>query len=247
MLLQGQANHHGWWSPLRAAFSAQFCTLTVDYRGTGLSTMATRDDARRTQWSTPAFADDIAAVLAAAGLGAAHVYGTSMGGRIAQHLAATRPDLVRGLVLAATTPGHVIGVERDERVRRLLAYGIDGDRRRAMIDLFYRPTWVAEHGGYAGVPADLLGDPSMSVEARSGHLRTSNTHDASGVLQHITAPTLIVHGSADEMAPVANAHLLAERIPNARVEIFDGGRHGFFHEMQDVVTPLVLQHFAALD
>lgn len=241
VLLQGQANHHGWWNPIRPAFLDTFCTLTFDYRGTGDSTVATGSGAAD-QWSTTSFADDVAAVMTAVGWQRAHVYGTSMGGRIAQHLAAERPERVDRLVLACTSPGGAVATDRSTRVRSLLAAPDPDARRRATLDLFYRPGWITAHGGHDRAPRDLLGDPSMSRDARAGHLRTSARHDASGVLHAITSPTLVLHGGDDEMTPATNAHVLARMIPGAAVEIVDEGRHGFFHEMSDAVTPRVIEH-----
>lgn len=244
VLLQGQANHHGWWNPLRPQLDSRFCTLTFDYRGTGRSTTATAPGARD-QWSTSSFADDVAAVMAAVGWPRAHVYGTSMGGRVAQHLAAARPGFVERLVLACSSPGGAVATERSPEVRRLLADPDPVTRRRATLDLFYRPQWISAQGGYDTAPRDLLGDPSMTREARAGHLRTSARHDASGVLQDIASPTLILHGGDDAMTPAVNAQVLGRMIPGAITEIVPTGRHGFFHEMSDTVTPRVVRHLTA--
>ncbi len=48
-------------------------------------------------------------------------------------------------------------------------------------------------------------------------------HDVVDALGSIVAPTLVCAGRYDDLAPLANSELLAERIPNARLEIFDGG------------------------
>jgi pimeloyl-ACP methyl ester carboxylesterase len=57
LLLQGQANSHGWWERLRGRFAARYRTITFDYRGTGATEAAPGD------WTTESFADDAAAVL----------------------------------------------------------------------------------------------------------------------------------------------------------------------------------------
>ena len=75
----------------------------------------------------------------------------------------------------------------------------------------YTPAWRD-----LGRESHLLGDPRMSWRARALHLRASNGHDASERLREITAPTLVLHGEADLMTPVANAHYLAEHIPGRR-------------------------------
>jgi pimeloyl-ACP methyl ester carboxylesterase len=92
VLLAGQSNNHTWWDPIRADFQAQYRTITLDWRGTGES--GKPDEV----YSTVGFADDVVAVLDDLGLDSAHVYGTSMGGRVAQWLAADHPDRVDRLV-----------------------------------------------------------------------------------------------------------------------------------------------------
>ncbi|GAA2361660.1 hypothetical protein GCM10010417_21110 [Streptomyces carpaticus] len=76
VLLAGQSNSHGWWDPVRADFAAAYRTVTLDWRGTGDS------DKPDVPYSTRGFADDVIAVLDALGIERAHVYGTSMGGRV---------------------------------------------------------------------------------------------------------------------------------------------------------------------
>ena len=91
-LLQGQASSSTWWVDLRRRYADRFRTATMDYRGTG-STVAPSGDL-----STELLADDTAAVLDALDVERAHVYGTSMGGRVAQMLAGLHPDQVASLV-----------------------------------------------------------------------------------------------------------------------------------------------------
>lgn len=57
--------------------------------------------------------------------------------------------------------------------------------------------------------------------------------------QSITAPTLVVHGTDDIFNPTANAPLITERIPGARMHLIEGARHGYFEEFRAVATPLV--------
>ena len=80
----------------------------------------------------------------------------------------------------------------------------------------------------------------MTAHESAAHLRISAQHNAWERLPEITAPTLIVHGDDDLMNPVDNAQLLHERIANSRILICPGGRHGFFEEFAEVVSPEVL-------
>ncbi|NIH83664.1 alpha/beta fold hydrolase [Amycolatopsis granulosa] len=223
VLLAGQANDHTWWDAVRGDFPY---TVTVDYRGTGASG---KPDA---PYSTPLLADDVIAVLDELGIERADVYGTSMGGRVAQWIAIRYPERVRRLVLGCTSPGGPHAVERSAEVRRAL---MRPDARETLADLMYTPAWRATHPG----PYRTLGDPAMPPHARRHHLRASDQHDAWDALPRISAPTLILHGDDDGLAPVANATLLAERIPDARVHVLPGARHGYFEECRPHASELV--------
>ena len=235
VLLAGQSNNHHWWDPIRADFEAAYRTITLDWRGTGDS------DKPDEVYSTPGFADDVVAVLDHLGLDRAHVYGTSMGGRVAQWIAINHPSRVRALVLGCTSPGAAHGYERSNEIRRALA---DPARTGAvLLDLMYTPAWRAANPG----PYPVLGDKSMPSYAKARHLVASNKHDAWDGLPGITAPTLILHGTDDIFSPVANAQLLADRIPHARAELIGTARHAYFHEFRSVAGPLVLDFLAAQD
>jgi pimeloyl-ACP methyl ester carboxylesterase len=229
LLLAGQSNNHHWWDLPRPDFGAEFRTVTFDHRGTG------RSDKPATGYSTRGFAGDVVAILDELGVGRAHVYGTSMGGRVAQWLAADHPDRVDRLVLGCTSPG-VHGVERGADIRRALAQRDAVAARQALLDLMYTPDWLATHPG----PHNTVGDPDMPPHARRGHFMASKEHDSWAVLPSITAPTLVVHGADDIFNPAANAPLLAGRIPGARLALVDGARHAYFEEFREIASPLVL-------
>ncbi|MFY0405879.1 alpha/beta fold hydrolase [Solicola sp. PLA-1-18] len=235
LLLPGQANSHDWWSGLRERLVG-WRTVTFDYRGTGGSVGAEGDERG---WSTSSFAADAVAVLDRLGLDRVHVWGTSMGGRVAQMLAIEHPDRVDRLVLTCSSPGGAQAVERSQDVRRSLAQRDDDARREVLVDLFYTPAWRA-----SGRRTHLLGFPGMSTAATRAHLRVSDGHDAWDRLPSVAAPTLVLHGTDDLMVPAANADLLASRIPDTRVELTPGGRHGFFDEDADVVVPRVAAFLA---
>lgn len=229
VLLAGQANNHRWWEGIRADFHTTHSTITLDYRGTGVS------DKPQEGYSTRQFADDVIAVLDELGIERADVYGTSMGGRVAQWVAADHPGRVGRLILGCTSPGGSHAVERDVSVRRALAQPDPEAVQQALIDLMYSPTWLAGHTG----PYTTLGDPGMPPHARRGHLLASNRHDAWDVLPAISAPTLILHGDQDRLTPPDNLPLLAARIPGSRTHVFPGARHAYFEECRAQASAMV--------
>ncbi|WP_433204233.1 alpha/beta fold hydrolase [Nocardia sp. CA-107356] len=235
LLLGGQANNHHWWDAIRADFETAHRTVSLDYRGTGDS------DKPDIPYSTLGFAEDAIAVLDDLGIESAAVYGTSMGGRVAQWLAARFPDRVHALVLGCTSPGSRHAVERGPQVRESLAQPDPTAARQALLELMYTPAYLAGTSG----PFNTLGDPTMPAYAKRRHLYASNKHDAWDVLPDIAVPTLVVHGTDDRFNPAANAPLLAERIPDARLELIPGARHAYFDEFRDTAGPLVLKFLHA--
>jgi 3-oxoadipate enol-lactonase len=229
LLLSGQASSHRWWTRVRGDFDAYRRAITLDYRGTGDS------DAPHGPYRTQGFAEDAIDVLDHLGIERGDVYGTSMGGRVAQWIAVRHPHRVRRLVLGCTSPGGAHAVERTVAVRRALADPDPAAARRTLLDLMYTPEWRDRHPE----PYWTLGDPTMSRHARHQHLLASNGHDAWHALPRIGAPALVLHGDQDELNPTANAPLLAERIPGARLHLVAGARHAYFEERRDVAGAAV--------
>jgi 3-oxoadipate enol-lactonase len=230
VLIAGQSNNHHWWDLARPDFDEEFRTVVFDHRGTG------RSDKPESGYDTRVLATDVIAVLDAAGATDAHVYGTSMGGRVAQWLAADHPSRVRKLVLGATSPGRPHGVERSTDIRRALAQRDRDKARQVLLGLMYTPEWLATHDG----PFNTIGDPGMPPHALRGHFLASKNHDGWDACAKITAPTLVVHGADDVFNPAANAPLLAGRIPDARAVLIPRARHAYFEEFRPVAGPMVL-------
>ena len=234
LLLQGQANSHEWWDGLREDFEPALRTITFDYRGTGGSR------GELDELSTASFAADAAEVLDHLGVDRTAVYGTSMGGRVAQMLALDFPERVSALVLGCTSPGGKHAIRRPREVGQSLARLRGAEHMRYLFDLFYTPNWTV-----SPTHSKLLGDGTMTAAESAAHLRISANHDAWDRLPEIQAPTLIVHGDEDRMNPVGNARILHERIAGSRMLILPEGRHGFFEEFAEVVTPAIVRFLSS--
>jgi pimeloyl-ACP methyl ester carboxylesterase len=77
------------------------------------------------------------------------------------------------------------------------------------------------------------------VQACAAH----NTNERLGVL---AMPTLVIHGTADELLPVQNGRLIASRIAGSQLEIFDDVGHLFFWERPELSAELIRAHAACL-
>jgi pimeloyl-ACP methyl ester carboxylesterase len=134
-----------------------------------------------------------------------------MGGMIAQELALRFPERVRGLVLAGTTPG---GPRAFRPALGELARG----------KWLFSPAFRREHPERV---RELLRYFHVRPAALWSHWWATVYHDTVSRLDQIQAPTLVMHGGADIMSPVANARLLASRIPDAELVIVPGAGHAF--------------------
>ena len=236
VLVHGLGYARWGWEPVLGPLADSFEVVTLDNRGIGSS------DVPAGPYTASDMAADVVAVLDAAGLESAHVVGTSLGGMVAQELAIGRPDRVRRLVLACTTPGgpnafplpeptlrlmaEAPFLPPEEALRRFVENALAADTvhdRPELAERIYRLR--LEH------PPDPLG---WRAQAAAGV-----TFDAFDRLGSISAPTLVLHGTDDTVVDVRNAQLLAEGIPDARTELLPGTGHLFFWEERERFVELV--------
>lgn len=236
LLLAGQCCDHREWERVASDFARDFQVITWDYRGTGQS-----DKPAAPAYSTRGFAADAIAVLDDLAVERAHVYGVSMGGRVAQWLAVDHAQRLVALVLGATTPGNAYGVRRSAAADKALR----STDVVALLETSFTPTWIAANRELAENIAASWSAP-LPAHARRLHYQASEGHDAWDALPGISKPVLVIHGSEDEINLPENARLLAQRIPGAELCILPGARHGYFEEMREasfaVVHDFLLRH-----
>jgi pimeloyl-ACP methyl ester carboxylesterase len=233
LLVNGQGMDHTSWKTLRDDFTDHYHVIVFDHRGTGLS-----DKPADPPYTTRGFAHDAIALLNHLGIARTHVYGYSMGGRISQWLGINYGERIGALVLGATSPGSTHGVPRPAEVNALWT-NPPADPREAlekMSGLFFSPAWATSHPDVVKATFQRLPLPEY---VRKMIVQASEEHDAWDLLPRITAPTLIIHGSDDVLNPTGNASLLAERIPNAEVVLFEGARHGYLIEFREEASRIV--------
>jgi pimeloyl-ACP methyl ester carboxylesterase len=201
-----------WWRTVPVL--ARACrVITFDNRGSG---RAPRPSAPLT---LAGMAADAVAVLDAAGITRAHVYGMSMGGMIAQELALGFPERVDHLVLGATSAGGSLATAPDPATLAFLARRAtmpDEEGRWASVPYVYSERTRRSGGVRIGEDFERRRTYAFQPDGYRAQLMAAMAHDAVGRLGSLEAPTLVVHGDEDRMVPPANGRALAAAIPGAR-------------------------------
>lgn len=229
-----------WWRTV-PVLAERFRVLTYDHRGVGGSA----DEAP--SFSTSRMAEDALFVLDAAGVEQAHVYGTSLGGLVAQQFALRHPARVRSLVLGATHAGGRRATPPDGEV-------IDFLRRRptlpsveaawASVPYNYGPRCRRHH--VARIAEDIARRIRSPYAARAyrSQLYAGATHDCLSSLYRLDCPTLVVHGRHDRVIPIENATVLADEISGAELEVLEECGHLYTTE-EPAVDKLISAFMAA--
>jgi len=234
LLIMGLGYTSAMWQRIRPALSQHFRTIAFDNRGVGLS------DVPPGPYSIATMASDAAAVLDAAGVACAHVFGVSMGGMIAQEFALQYPARTRSLILGCTSPGGpsamraesnvidvllVRGMTLEQARDAILPYIYDAATPREKIeeDVRLRQPWLPSPEGYMAQLQGILAWESYSRIAQ------------------ITAPTLVIHGKSDALVPSGNAELIAGRIPGAKLVLLEHASHLFLTDQTEAAHREILE------
>lgn len=233
LLLEGLGYGRWMWRWTTAALSDRFRVLRPDNRGTGDS------DAPPGPYTIEAMAADAAAVLDDRDVESVHVVGASMGGMIAMRLA-LEDDRVETLSLLCTSPGGEEAVPTPDDVMAHIFSVPEGVDEREAIRHKMEPAVSANF--YDREPelvsriVDWRLEGDADEDGREAQAAAVAGFDVSDRLGEIDVPALVLHGTDDRVLPIENGELLAEGLPNATFERFEGGPHLFFVESREAVN-----------
>jgi pimeloyl-ACP methyl ester carboxylesterase len=178
------------------------------------------------QLTFPRLAAALAADLDALDATPAVVLGHSIGGMVAQELAATAPQRVRALILSATTPafGSRDGSFQREFLKVRLG-PLDAGQTMAQMAAEAAPRLVGSAAALEAAPAAVRLMSEVPEATFRAALSCLVTFDRRADLASITVPTLLIAGEEDTNAPLKTMTRMAEAIPGARLEVLPRTGH----------------------
>lgn len=242
VLISGMGYGHWQWYRMVPGLAEHFRVIVFDNRGAG------QTDKPAGPYTAQLLADDTAGLLAALDVDQAAVMGHSMGGFVAQALVLSRPKLVSKLILSATNfggPNHIpitqeamavlSDVEGDpvERLRRGIAISTAPGFVKANAE--FVEEWVNYRVAHPIDPAGYQAQMAIGLSLLSEEAAFEKR------LKHVEVPALILFGEHDKVVPAGNAELLAEALPNSRVEILEDAGHFFPFEVPDEAVQAILE------
>ena len=203
----------------------------------------------RVPYTLSDMAADGVGLLDALGIERAHVVGASMGGMIAQHVAAKYPDRCLSFTQIFSTSGNPrLPAARKEALQALVTRPRSNDE-----------AVLVEHGimlartiGSPGFPAqeERLRERTLASVKRSFYPEGPTRHlsaivadgDRSTMLREISVPTLVLHGEDDPLVPCEGGRDTAACIPAARLRTIPGWGHDLPLELVETLSDEIASH-----
>ncbi|HEX4301357.1 MAG TPA: alpha/beta hydrolase [Rhizomicrobium sp.] len=241
LLVMGHSYSSALWYPALPAFARQHRVITFDNRGTGAS------DTTRTL-TVRQMAEDAVAVMDAAGVAKAHVYGVSMGGIIVQELAMRHPERVTSLIVGcagmltaekprAPAAARLLYHLPPRLLKRLLA-AVQGDKSYGSA-----ATATVIAADRAVLAKDTFTKHGLLAQANAMAHYTTTREAIAG----LTLPALVLHGDEDGLVPFAWGEELAQALPNSSFVRLEGASHNFLVAQRDKANAAVLDFIRRVD
>lgn len=238
LMLNGYAATKDDWDPaFLGALAGTHELLCPDSRGVGDSELES------SAGGIGELAADAIEVLDQAGVASAAVLGWSMGGFVAQELAAIAPERVDALVLLSTDPGAG-AIRCSEQIWSNLTDRSGDPREQAsrLLGLLFPPDVASrideQFGDVVAQARARLGPPALDSQEAAMAAWHSDQGGAAR-LAAITVPTLVAAGTEDIVIPPENAALLAAALENSWLARFPGGGHAFMAQEPERLARLI--------
>jgi 3-oxoadipate enol-lactonase len=228
----------GLWRAQLPALAGRYRVLRYEHRGHGGS------PAPPGPYQIEDLAGDVLRLLDAEGVQRAHYAGISLGGMVGMVLAASVPERIASLVLCCTSAFMPPAADWYARAARVRSSGL-GPIAEMVGQSWFPPGFPRRD------PATVARFEAMVAaqdpEGYAGCCEAIAAMDLRPVLGKITAPALVVSGTADIRTPPAHGAVIASAVPGARLRVVHGAAHLANVSHAGEVTALLLDHFSAID
>ncbi|MEV4143578.1 alpha/beta fold hydrolase [Amycolatopsis sp. NPDC049691] len=262
LLIAGMGEDLTFWtgSFVDALVGHGFRVVTMDNRDVGRSTFAVTPAPalwrqvlarpRPDGYSLADLAADAVGVLDHLGIRQAHVAGRSLGGMIAQTVAATEPARVRSLTSIFSTTGAKKVGRPALSTLRLLA----GPPAKTRTDAVRAHLRITRHIAGTGYPIDDAAEAAIAAggwDRAAGDLAAGSARqiqaiqrsgDRTAQLRRITAPTLVVNGDRDLLVAPSGGAATVEAIRGARHVVIPGMGHHIPEALVEPITKYIAEH-----
>lgn len=223
------------WDALLPCLPASYGVLLYDKRGHGLSDAAPGPSAIEDH------AADLVGLLDRLGIGRAAFVGLSVGGMIAQAIAARHPDRVAALVLCGTAARIGDAASWDARIEAVERHGL-ASIADAVLERWFTPAYrAAEPAAMRGWRNMLARQPAQGYAATCAAIRDADLRSRAAAIR---APTLCVAGDQDLSTPPDLVRGTAELIPGARFALLAGAGHIPCVERPAALAALIAGHLS---
>ena len=238
VLIQGLSLDSSSWINQVPVLSQKYQVIVFDNRGVG------QTDASDSPYSTEMMADDTVALLKVLSVTDAHILGFSMGGMIAQQVAIKYPQMVKSLILVATSAKFPA---RAKHLTRLWLQMMEEEIslelriRNAFLWVFTDQFFENEEQVSAAVNFALNQLYPQPLHGFAGQVAALLKHDTHNQISQISVPTLVLVGKEEILIPVNFSQELAANIPNAELVVSERAGHNYWMETPDSFNQAVMQ------
>lgn len=243
ILIRGLSSSLDSWPPYSIGqFSKHFKTILFDNRGAG------KTDVPEGKYSAKMMADDTIGLMDALQLEKAYVLGFSLGGCIAQEMVLNYPNRISKLILTSSWSGDSHGIVTPipeiNPFPKLYEFILNGDHEkgaRVLTDSLFPDEYKKSNPKLIEKIVKNYMEHVPSLKGFEGQAAYRETFDTYERLPKIEIPTLILHGTEDIILPVENAKILAERIPDSELILFEETGHGMNVQVNKLWTQKIIE------
>lgn len=222
LLIMGHRYSSRMWYPVFEGLGDRYRLISFDNQGAG-------ESGSRSKTTVREMTDDALAVLDAAGVESAHIYGVSMGGGIALEFGIRYPERTRSLILGCTL-AKTPDIPRANKTAMNIIYRLPMWMLRGLGSKQYK-------GGYGDAAPDAAIERDKEIVKADAFTRRGVIAQGMAIADYtvdpadvaaVKAPTLVLHGTQDLAVPYEAGKKLSQQIPGAQMVAFEGAGHNYF-------------------